>query len=291
MQVHLIDGTYELFRCFFGAPSAKTAGGREVGATRALLRSFASWLRTGEVTHVACAFDHVIESFRNGLFDGYKTGEGIDPDLYSQFELAERATAALGITVWPMVEFEADDAIAAGAVKFAREKGVTQVLMCSPDKDLAQCVQGNKIVAFDRQRQILLDEAGVVAKFGVPPASIPDLLALVGDTADGIPGVDRWGMKGAAAVLAAYGTVEAIPTDAAQWTVKVRGAAALAETLATSKKAALLYKKLATLRTDVPLTETLADIEYLGAEQAALAAICEEIEERSLMERITRWRP
>lgn len=290
MRVHLIDGTFELFRCYFGAPSVRTKDGREVGATRALLRSLASWMRSGEVTHAACAFDHVIESFRNGLFAGYKTGEGIDPDLYSQFELAERAVAAFGITVWSMIDFEADDALASGAALYGQAPGVEQVVLCSPDKDLAQCVQEARIVTFDRQRKVLLDEPGVIAKFGVSPASIPDLLALVGDTADGIPGVPRWGMKSAAALLAAYGHLEAIPDDPGRWKIKVRGAEALADSLAKNRAAAALYKTLATLRFDVPLTETLADLAWLGAERSALQIVCDEIEDDTLHERIAQWR-
>ncbi len=183
MQVHLIDGTFELFRCYFGAPPSRNAKGQEVGATKGLLLSFASWLRSGEVTHVAAAFDTVIESFRNQLFSGYKTGEGIDPDLFSQFPLAEKATAALGITVWSMIDFEADDALATGAEIYSKDRAVKKVVICSPDKDLSQCVQGQKIVCLDRMRKNLLDQEGVTAKFGVPPASIPDLLGLVGDTA------------------------------------------------------------------------------------------------------------
>lgn len=290
MDVHLIDGTYELFRCYFGAPPATAPDGREVGATRGLARSLAAWLRSGEVTHAACAFDTVIESFRNDLFAGYKTGEGIDPVLFAQFPLAERAVAALGITVWSMVEFEADDALAAGAAKYSAAKGVERVLLCSPDKDLAQCVRGEAIVGYDRSKKIVLDHAGVVAKFGVEPASIPDLLALVGDTADGIPGLPRWGMKSASTVLAAYKTVEQIPDDAAKWTVKVRGAASLAESLAAGREDAKLYKRLATLRTDVPLAEPLSCIEWRGADRRELTALAEEIGDRGLLERVTRWR-
>lgn len=290
MKVHLVDGTYELFRAYFGAPPATAPDGREVGATRGILRSLAAWIRKAEVTHAAVAFDHVIESFRNDLFSGYKTGEGLDPALYGQFELAERACHALGLVVWPMVEFEADDALAAGAARFAAEKGVSQVLICSPDKDLSQCVRGNRVVAVDRHREVVLDDAGVAAKFGVPPASIPDLLALVGDEADGIPGLPKWGMKSAATVLAAYGKIENIPDDPAKWTCKVRGAAALAESLAPRRKEAALYRKLATLREDVPLTETLEDMEWRGARRNELEKICEEIGERDVLTRMTKWR-
>ncbi len=290
MQVHLIDGTYELFRCYFGAPSKKNAAGREVGATRAMVRSFAAWLGTGEVTHVACAFDHVIESFRNKLFSGYKTGAGIDPELYGQFELIERAVAALGIVVWSMVEFEADDALATGAARFSALKKVEQVLICSPDKDLAQCVSGKAIVAYDRSKKIILDEAGVIKKFGVPPSAIADLLALVGDSADGIPGITRWGMKSASTILAAYGSIEKIPKRAADWKVAVRGAEALADSLNAGRKEAALYKQLARLRFDVPLEESLRDIEWRGAGRQAVEQICEEIADPDLAGRIATWR-
>ena len=290
MQVHLIDGTFELFRCYFGAPPSRNNRGQEVGATKGILLSFAAWLRSGEVTHVAAAFDTVIESFRNELFSGYKTGEGIDPDLFSQFPLAEKATLALGITVWSMIDFEADDALATGAEIYGKDPKVKQVVLCSPDKDLAQCAKGQKIVCLDRMRKNLLDEEGVFAKFGVPPASIPDLLGLVGDTADGIPGIPRWGMKTAANMLAEYGTIENIPKNPADWKVKVRGAPALAETLFSNYKDALLYKKLATLRRDVPLPQKLKDIEWQGADRKLMKSVCEEIGDLSIMDRISKWR-
>lgn len=275
IKVHLVDGTYELFRCFYGAPSSKK-NGREVGATRALVRSLASWLKSGEVTHLACAFDTVIESFRNEWFDGYKTGEGIDPALFSQFEWAERATRALGIVTWSMIEFEADDAIATAARRFAKEKRVERVFVCTPDKDLTQCVD-DKIWSYDRWKKTSMDAQGVREKFGVGPKSIPDLLALVGDTADGIPGVDRWGMKSASTVLAEYESIEKIPDDSAEWTVKVRGAETLAATLAASRKEAALYKRLATLRYDVPLKETPDDLEWKGPDRKALDVLCAEL--------------
>jgi 5'-3' exonuclease len=277
MKLHLVDGTFELFRGYYGAPEARSPSGREVGATRAYMRSLAALLREPDVTHVACAFDHVVESFRNELFVGYKTGEGIEPELFQQFELVERATRALGVTAWPMVEFEADDALAAGAAKFVDE--VEQVILCSPDKDLAQCVVGTRVVCFDRIRRRLLDEEGVHTKFGVAPSAIPDYLGLVGDAADGIPGIPRWGAKSAATVLAHYGQLEAIPDDASAWAVKVRGAAALAENLASRREEAALYKKLATLRTDVPLQEGLDDLRVRGP-APDLAEFCQEIGER-----------
>src|SRR6266540_4941421 len=213
MRIHLVDGTYELFRSFFGAPSKKAPDGREVGATLGLLNSLLSLLTKSGATHVACAFDHVIESFRNDLFPRYKTGAGVAQDLLAQFSLAEQAVAALGLVVWPMVEFEADDALASAAIRFRSEPGVDQVVICSPDKDLAQLVSGNQVVCWDRRRDILYDEDAVLEKFGVRPASIPDWLALVGDAADGYPGIPGWGAKSAAAVLARYQHFEEIPDD------------------------------------------------------------------------------
>jgi 5'-3' exonuclease len=289
MNVHLVDGSYELFRAYYAVPSAKSASGDEVGAVRGLARSMLAMLREPGVSHVAVAFDHVIESFRNDLFAGYKTGEGIDPDLWSQFELAEEVCRAIGIVVWPMIEFEADDALATAAERCAALPEVTQVLIASPDKDLAQCVTGTRVVCLDRMRKKLLDERGVVLKFGVQPAQIPDYLALVGDSADGIPGVPRWGAKSAAALLTSYGTIADIPDSAADWRISVRGAAALAESLASRRGDALLYKRLATLRRDVPLTENLADLAYRGADRGRLEAIAERLSDRSLVERVDRF--
>lgn len=289
MNVHLVDGTYELFRAFYAVPSAKNASGLEVGAVRGLARSMLALLREPGVSHVAVAFDHVIESFRNQLFAGYKTGEGIDPDLWGQFGLAERVCAALGIVVWPMVEFEADDALATAAFRFAQAAEVEQVSIASPDKDLAQCVVGTRVVCLDRMRKKLLDEAGVNEKFGVTPPQIPDYLALVGDSADGIPGVPRWGAKSAAAVLREYGSIDAIPDSAVSWRVAVRGAAALAESLAERRADALLYKRLATLRVDVPLAENLDDLRYRGASRAALEALATELSDSALLERVPQF--
>ncbi len=289
-KLHLVDGTYELFRAHFGAPPARSPGSQEVGATRGLLRSLLSLVLEEGVTHVGVAFDHVIESFRNELFAGYKTGAGVPPDLMAQFPLAERATRALGLVCWPMVGFEADDALATAAARWSDTPGVEQVLLCTPDKDLAQCVRGTRVVRLDRMRRLLLDEAGVAAKFGVPPASIPDWLALVGDDADGIPGVPRWGAKSAAAVLARFERIEDVPDDATQWGLPVRGAVALAASLAGRRTDAALYKRLATLRTDVPLEETLADLEWRGARRAELLALCREIGDEALPARVPRWR-
>ena len=290
MQIHLVDGTYELFRHYYGAPKSLAKNGQEVGATHGLMRSLLSMLRQDTTTHVAVAFDQVIESFRNQLFDGYKTGEGIEPDLHAQFPLAERACAALGLVVWPMVEFEADDALATAAARWVEAPDVDRVLLCTPDKDLAQCVIGDRIVLLDRRRKAMIDEPGVEAKYGVAPASIPDWLALVGDAADGIPGIPRWGAKSAAAVLRHYCRIEAIPDDAAAWQVKVRGAKALGEKLRDHREDAMLYRKLATLRTDVPLTETLEDLRWVGADRGALDALSAELGAEDLIERVHRWR-
>jgi 5'-3' exonuclease len=289
MHIHLVDGTYELFRAYFGAPAALSPDGAEVGATRGILRSLLSLLREEGVSHVACAFDHVIESFRNDLFSGYKTGEGVPAELMAQFPLAERAAHALGVTVWPMVEFEADDALATAAARFHKSSGVEQVLICSPDKDLAQCVRGSRVACFDRMRRRILDEPAVIAKFGVSPESIPDWLALVGDDADGIPGVPRWGGKSAAALLARYEHLEAIPDDAAQWDVAVRGAAALSESLREHRVDAALYRLLATLRTDVPLVEGIEDLRWRGALRPELTSLCREIGDERFVERVHRW--
>ena len=284
MQVHLIDATYELFRAFYGAPEATSASGREVGATRGLLRSMLALLTDPGVTHVACAFDHVIESFRNELFAGYKTSEGVDPALLAQFELAEHATRALGLVTWPMIEFEADDAIATFAARCAEQAGGPQVVICSPDKDMAQCVRGERVVCFDRMRGKLLDEPGVLAKFGVPPGSIPDWLALVGDTADGIPGIPRWGAKSAAVVLGHYLQIERIPDDARLWQVPVRGAQALASELSAARPQAMLYRRLATLRCDVPLGARLEDLRWRGPDLPALRELAHELADDRLVE-------
>lgn len=289
MRVHLVDGTYELFRAFFGAPQVRHDG-REVGATRGILKSLFALLREPDVTHVGIAFDTVIESFRNELFEGYKTGEGVPETLMSQFPLAERAAEALGIATWRMVEFECDDALATFAARAEADRAVEQVVICSPDKDLAQCIRGSRVVCYDRMRRRVLDEAGVVEKFGIGPASIPDWLALVGDDADGIPGVPRWGAKSASAVLAHYGHLEAIPDEASQWQVKVRGAEALAESLRHHRIEVALYRRLATLRTDVPLAEQVADLEWRGARREALAQLSIEIGEDDVFARMERWR-
>ncbi|MEY4634769.1 MAG: hypothetical protein RJA55_567 [Acidobacteriota bacterium] len=269
MVIHLIDGTFELFRHFYAVPSAHDRGGMEVGAVRGVLASIRGMVNGG-ATHVGVATDHVIESFRNDLYPGYKTGEGIAPALWAQFPLLEETLTAYGVRVWPMVEFEADDALGAAAVKAAKDPRVTQVRICTPDKDLAQCVQGTRIVQEDRLRCTTRDEAGVIAKFGVPPASIPDYLALVGDTSDGYPGLQGWGAKSAALVLAKFGHIENIPDDGTTWGVNVR-AGSLAATLKRDRDKALLFRQIATIRTDVPVFETVDELEYQGPTPAFAA--------------------
>jgi len=288
MKIHLVDGTYELFRSFYGAPPKKSPDGREVGATLGLLGSLLSLLSKPDVTHVACAFDHVIESFRNDLYPGYKTGAGVAPDLMAQFPLAEEAVAALGFVVWPMVEFEADDALASASARFGSESGLEQVVICSPDKDLAQLVSGSRVVCWDRRREIVYDEAAVFAKFGVMPASIPDWLALVGDAADGYPGIPGWGAKSAAVLLARYGHIEAIPQEYAQWGLGAARGFRLSESLIAHRDDVLLFRRLATLRQDVPLKESLRDLEWRGANDR-LRSLCNELGEKRLPDRIPRW--
>jgi 5'-3' exonuclease len=263
LQIHLIDGTYELFRHYYALPSARDSDGCEVAAVRGVLASVLGMIREG-ATHVAVATDHVIESFRNDLWPGYKTGEGIDADLLSQFCLLEETLAAAGVVVWPMVEFEADDALASAAAAASRDPRVERVVICTPDKDLAQCVVGNRVVQLNRRTRVIWDEAGVVRKFGVSPASIPDYLALVGDAADGYPGLPGWGAKSTAAVLAKFAHIESIPADYNEWGVNATNASALASTLAQERDYALLFRRLATLRTDIPLIDDVEQLRWNG---------------------------
>lgn len=263
MKVHLVDGTYELFRHYFAMPKARDAMGREVGAVRGVLASMLGMMRDG-VTHIAVATDHVIESFRNNLWSGYKTGEGVEPDLLSQFPILEEVLTAAGIVVWPMIEFEADDALASGAALAAKNRRVEQVVICTPDKDLAQSVRGNRIVQLIRRTGALIDEAGVIAKFGVPPVSIPDYLALVGDSADGYPGLPGWGARSTATVLAKFGHIESIPASARDWGLYVMNAASLADTLDRQRKQALLFRTLATLKSDIPLFTSVDQLRWAG---------------------------
>jgi 5'-3' exonuclease len=272
-EVHLVDGTYELFRHYYAVPSAIDADGREVGAVRGVLRSVLGMI-SGGATHVGVATDHVIESFRNGLWRGYKTSAGVEAALLAQFPLLEEALSALGVVVWPMIELEADDALAAAAAAAARDARVERVLICTPDKDLAQAVQGTRVVQFDRRARSIRDEAGVIAKFGVPPSSIPDYLALVGDAADGYPGLKGWGAKSAAAVLRRYGHLESIPEDWRTWGVNAASPAALSRTLAADRDLAYLFRRLATLEADVSLFESVDELRWNGPTPrfAALAA-------------------
>jgi 5'-3' exonuclease len=263
MEVYLIDGTYELFRHHYALPSARAADGREVGAVRGVLASVLGMMKAG-ATHVAVATDHVVESFRNDLWPGYKTSEGVEPELLAQFPLLEEVLAAAGVVVWPMVEFEADDALAAGAVAAALDPRVERVILCTPDKDLAQCVRGTRIVQLNRRTRAFMDEAGVAQKFGVTPASIPDYLALVGDAADGYPGLKGWGAKSSAAVLAKFLHIESIPADSREWYVNVANAGALADTLCHEQERALLFRTLATLRTDITLFENVDHLRWTG---------------------------
>jgi 5'-3' exonuclease len=263
LEIHLIDGTYELFRHYFAMPSTKDRDGREVGAVRGVLASVLGMINGG-ATHVGVATDHVIESFRNRLWRGYKTGDGIEPALLSQFPLLEEALMAMGVVTWPMIEFEADDALAAAAAAAARDTRVDRVIICTPDKDLAQCVVGTRVVQMDRRKRTIRDEAGVKAKFGVLPASIPDYLALVGDAADGYPGLPGWGAKSAANVLAKFGHLESIPVDWRTWGVNAASPAALAETLARERDRAFLFRDLATLRTDIALFDNIDALQWKG---------------------------
>ena len=258
-----MDGTYELFRHYYALPSARDKDGHEVAAVRGVLRSVLGMIKAG-ATHIAVATDHVIESFRNQLWPSYKTGEGIDPDLLAQFPLLEKVIAAAGIVVWPMVEFEADDAIAAAATAASRNTDVTRVIICTPDKDLAQCVSGSRIVQLNRRTRVTLDESGVIQKFGVSPESISDHLALVGDAADGYPGLPGWGAKSSAAVLAKFIHLESIPKDSREWRVNVANASTLADTLCREWDRALLFRRLATLRTDIPLFDSVEQLRWRG---------------------------
>ena len=263
MDVYLIDGTYELFRYYHAVPSARDAQGVEVGAVRGVLGSVLGMINHG-VTHLGVATDHVIESFRNRLWAGYKTSAGVPHDLLSQFPLLEDALTAMGVAVWPMIEYEADDALAAAAAAAARDPEVSRVVVCTPDKDLAQCVQGTRVVQLNRRTNVIRDETGVVEKFGVPPGSIPDYLALVGDSADGFPGLPGWGVKSAAAVLSRFGHLESIPADFKDWHVNASSAATLSATLERNRGLALLFRDLATLRTDIPLFDTIEQLRWKG---------------------------
>jgi 5'-3' exonuclease len=263
LEVHLVDGTYELFRHYFALPSVRDADGREVAAVRGVVSSILGMITHG-ATHVGVATDHVIESFRNRLWAGYKTSAGVPPDLLAQFPLLEEALAAAGIVVWPMIEYEADDALAAAAVIAARDERVERVIVCTPDKDLAQSVRGTRIVQMNRRTRVVMDEAAVIKKFGVPPVSMPDYLALVGDASDGYPGLAGWGAKSAAAVLAKYGHLESIPGDWREWRVNTASPGALSQTLVRERDRAVLFRTLATLRTDIDLFQSVDELQWKG---------------------------
>jgi 5'-3' exonuclease len=291
MQLHLVDATYELFRAFYAPrPGVFARDGRDVGAVVGLLYTLLTLLRDEGATHVGCASDHVIRSFRNELYGGYKTELGVPPELLEQFPLAERAMEALGLVVWPMVEFEADDALATAAARWADAPGVERVLICTPDKDLAQCVRGERVVLRDRRRDRTIDAAGVVEKWGVQPASIPDYLALVGDAADGFPGLPGWGARSSSAVLARFEHFEAIPPNVGDWRVDVRSPATLNATLRDHWSEALLYRRLATLVADVPLPQTdPGELRWNGARRAEFTALCDELGQPRLAERPHLW--
>ena len=293
MRLYLVDGTYELFRAYYadfrnhrGADQPRATN----GAVRGLMQSLLALLRREQVDHVAVAFDHVIESFRNDLYSGYKSGAGAPEDLLAQFGTAEEAARSLGVVVWPMIEFEADDALATAVARWGSHPEIEQIIICSPDKDLTQLVQGTRVVTRNRLRDVDLDEDGVRKKFGVAPASIPDYLALVGDSADGIPGIPRWGAKSAAAALSYYGTVDEIPRDAARWAVAVRGRRALADNLRAAEEDLRLYRLLTTLRQDVPLAEELADLAWDGVPRAPYRELCSRLGFPELSARPHRWR-
>jgi 5'-3' exonuclease len=281
--VHLIDGTYELFRHFFAVPAAADVNGQEIGAVRGVLGSVLSMIEKG-ATHLGVATDHVVESFRNDLYPGYKTSEGVAPELLSQFPVLEEALAAMGVVVWPMVYFEADDALASAAAKAALEEHVNQVFICTPDKDLSQCVVGTRVVQLDRRRDALRDEVGDVAKLGVNPQSIPDYLAVVGDSADGFPGIAGWGAKAAALVLSRYPRLEDIPKGWPEWHPSIRKARLLSESLFGAWNDALLFRTLATLRLDVPVFETVEDLRWKGP-GANFEECCRRMNARNLLDR------
>ena len=285
MEIHLVDGTYELFRHYFAVPSHKTSEGIEVAATRGVLGTLVRLLEDG-ATHIGVATDHVVESFRNDLFDGYKTGEGTPPEIMSQFPLVEALIEAAGFITFPMVEFEADDALASAARIAKEDPSVKRILICSPDKDLAQCVTDDgRVVQFDRRQEVIYDAAGVKEKFGVSPSSIPDFLALVGDSADGIPGLPGWGAKSSSLLLACYGTIEEIPLDPNKWDVPVRGAEKLAETLSQNFKEAQLYKDLTILRDNVSVMSNVSELEWVAPKEHFIE-LCERLDASKLAERL-----
>lgn len=292
MKLHLVDATFELFRAFYSRPPRQAPDGRPVNAVQGLVDSMLSLLRESDLTHIGAATDYVIESWRNDLYPGYKSSAGIDPDLLAQFRDAERALEALGMPVWAMVEDEADDAIAAAVARFGGNDRIEQIIICSVDKDLGQLVDGNRIVLRDRIRRVTYDEDGITAKFGIGPESIPDYLALVGDSSDGFPGLPGWGSKSAATVLARWKHLEAIPASALDWEVPVRNASRLAATLEQQRADAVLYRRLAILNRDARIedvTLTLDDLEWHGVPRARFMALCDELGFDTVRERVHRW--
>jgi 5'-3' exonuclease len=292
MKLHLVDATFELFRAFYSRPPRRAPDGRPVNAVQGLIDSMLSLLREPDVSHIGAATDYVIESWRNDLFPGYKSSAGIDRDLLVQFRDAERALVALGMRTWPMVPDEADDAIATAVARFGDDPRLEQVVICSVDKDLSQLVDGERIVLRDRMRNITYDEAGVVAKFGVGPSSIPDYLALVGDSSDGYPGLPGWGSKSAAAVLAKFGHIDDIPPSVLDWDIDLRGASRLAATLAERRDEAILYRTLAVLKRDSDLgatTRSLDDLEWHGVPRESFVGLCDELGFDTVRERVHRW--
>ena len=291
MKLHLVDATFELFRAYYSRPPRRAPDGRPVNAVQGLVDSMLSLLREPDVTHIGAATDFVIESWRNDLYPGYKSSAGVDPDLLAQFRDAERALAALGMPVWPMVEDEADDGIAAAIDRFGADARLEQIIICSVDKDLGQLVDGERIVLRDRMRRITYDEAGIIAKFGIDPESIPDYLALVGDSSDGFPGLPGWGARSAAAVLARWKHLEAIPASALDWEVPLRNASRLAATLDQQRGDAVLYRRLATLHrdADISITPTLDSLEWHGVPREAFVALCDELGFDTVRERVHRW--
>jgi 5'-3' exonuclease len=292
VKLHLVDATFELFRAYFSRPAERGPDGRPMNAVRGLIDSMLSLLREPDVTHVAAATDHIIESWRNDAFPGYKSSAGMPADLLAQFDDAERGLAALGMVVWPMVEFEADDAIAAAVERMADDPTIEQVIVCSVDKDLSQLVRDGRIVLRDRMRRVTYDKAGVLAKFGVQPESIPDYLALVGDSSDGYPGLPGWGSKSAAAVLSRWHHLDAIPELASAWDLPtpLRSAPVLAATLRDRRDEAMLYRRLATLRPDAPIAEDLAALEWRGVPRTSFIEFCDELGLGSVRDRVHRWR-
>ncbi len=284
MDVHLIDGTYELFRHFYGVPAAKDVNGQEIGAVRGVLTSIMSMIEGG-ATHVGVATDHVVESFRNELYPDYKTSAGVPPELLSQFPILEEALTSMGVVVWPMVYFEADDALASAAGKAAMDDRVRQVFICTPDKDLGQCVVGTRVVQWDRMRNIVRDEGGVVAKFGVLPRSIPDYLAVVGDSADGFPGIPGWGVKAASQAFTQYPHLEDIPKDWREWDTSIRKARLLSESLFNGWNNVLLFRTLATLRLDAPVFDALDDLQWRGV-RPEFAEHCNRLRSAALLDRV-----